>query len=403
MVKKCIMRGVVGKDLNEKEIKQFAKKVVNYIYENNYKKSIIVAKDNRVTGDYILNLLCGVLLSKGIEVNVVGVATTPELAWLTKRFKFDLGIMITASHNPSEYNGFKCFNSLGAMIELDDCKLKNFRRVEYAKEIDFSKFKELYLRDLKNQLNTSKIKCVFDCANGAGVDVVRKVFGKSKIIGADTSGKYVNKDCGSEHLDNIKAVCKRNKKIGFAFDGDADRVVAIDEFGNVVDGDKILYILATQLLGFGDKIVGTIVSSLGLEISLRRLGVTLVRERVGANYVNNRRVKENSMLAGEGCGHIFLNSNISDGVRVAIELINILNRTGLSFNQLLSGYKNTYKLTKDIDLSKVDEIAESEQVCKTMRVIVRKGETEPKLRIYIEGIDKVLVENKFEQLLQQFN
>ena len=266
---KCSLRGIVGKDLGERKIRKLAKQIVYYINANKYMKEVIFGKDNRLSSDYILSVIEGVLLANGISVYVIGVCTTPQLVFLTKKFKFGLGIMITGSHNSYEYNGFKIYNKLGDSIELEECKTKNYKSINYGSVIDIGKYKELYLRELKNRLNPNKIKCVFDCANGSSLEVVRKIFPKQQIIGVDTSGKETNNGCGSENLDKIKSICKRNKKIGFSFDGDGDRVIAIDERGNVIDGDKILYILASHRLNFGNKVVGTKISGLGLEISLK--------------------------------------------------------------------------------------------------------------------------------------
>lgn len=400
----CNFRGIVGKDFNEKEIKRFAKKVIHYINSNKYSKEIIIGKDNRRTGDYILSLLQSVLLAKGISVYVIGVCSTPELLYLTKKFKFNLGIMITASHNPYDYNGFKCFNRFGDLINIRQYEEKNYKSKDYGLVVDISKYKELYLRELKNELNPNKIQCVFDCANGASVKVVRKVFPKQYIIGADTDGRQINNGCGSQHLDKIKAICKCHKKIGFAFDGDGDRVIAIDEKGEVVDGDKILYILASQRLSFGDKVIGNKISGLGLEISLRRLGVGLIREKVGTKYIVDRMKQEQSVLGGESCGHVFISQQgASDGVRVAIELLNILNRTGLNFEQLLSGYKEVYQIMKSVDISDNENIDEVEEVTNNMRVIVRKSETEPKIRIFIEGSEKSIVDEKYSEIIKGLN
>lgn len=398
---KCNFRGIVGKDFDEKEIKNFGKQVVHYINSNKYSKEIIIGKDNRQTGDYILSLLESVLLARGISVYVIGVCTTPELLYLTKKFKFSLGVMITASHNSYEYNGFKCYDKLGELINIHEYEAKNYKRKDYGTIVNIGKYKELYLRELKNELNPNKIKCVFDCANGASLEVVRKLFPKQHIIGTDTSGKEINNGYGSQHLDKIKAVCKRHKKIGFAFDGDGDRVVAIDEKGKVVDGDKILYILASQRLSFGDKIVGTKITGLGLEISLRRLGVGLIREKVGTKYIVDRMKQDKIVLGGEACGHIFISQQgASDGVRIAIELLNILNRTGLSFEQLLSGYKEVYQIMKSVDIAGNENVVELEEVTNNMRVIVRKSETEPKIRIFIEGSEKAIVDKKCSEIIK---
>jgi phosphoglucosamine mutase len=401
MLLKYNLRGVVGEDFGEKEIRFFATYVISYIYTNKYNPSIIIAKDNRVSSDYILNLLDSILLQNGIEVNIVGISTTPELIYLTKKFKFSLGIMITASHNSCEYNGFKCFNSNGEMLDIQKQGIKHYRKKTYGRVVDVGKYKELYLRYLKNELNSNNIKCVFDCANGACVDVVRKIFPRQQIINVDKTGRLINHNCGSEHLENIIAICKKNKKIGFAFDGDGDRVIAIDEKGEVIDGDKILYILASQKLGFGDKVIGTQISSLGLEISLRRLGVCLARENVGAKYVARRMKKECALLGGESCGHIFLAKCESDGIAIVIELLNILNRTGLSFSQLLSGYKQMYKLMKSIDIDKVKNCKELELTDKECRLVVRRSATENVVRVFVEGEAKGVVEARMNDVVQR--
>lgn len=401
MLSKYNLRGEVGTDLKETHIKSYAKKIVGYIYQNKLNKSILVGKDNRLTSDYILNIISEVLLKYGVEINLIGVSTTPQLVYLTKRFKFDLGLMITASHNNYKCNGIKCFNSYGKMVDLQHMDFKIRIKPDYVKCVDLIKHREVYLCELKNRLNKNKLKCVFDCANGASVDVVRKIFPHHQIIGCDTSGIYINEGYGSEYLDKIISACKRNNKIGFAFDGDGDRVIAIDQTGEVIDGDKILYILATQMLGFGDKVIGTQISSLGLEIGLRRLGVTLIREKVGAKYVYRRMVKEGCILGGESCGHIFLNG-ISDGVGVAIEILNILNRTGFTFKELLRGYKQMYKFIKDVELKCVVNDAEFDQAVKDMHIVVRKSVTEDKLRIMVEGCDEKLTKIKFDQTVARY-
>ena len=401
MLSKYNFRGIVGVDLKENDVKQFAKKVVRYIYSNNLPRTIIMAKDNRESGDYLLSVASAVFTSCGIEVGWLGVATTPMLVYLTSRFKFGLGVMVTASHNPKEYNGFKVFNSCGEGVDVCDLDICCRALKKYTKIVDVGKLKEVYWRELKNGLNPNKIKCVFDCANGASVEIIRKVFPRHQMIGSDTSGKCINDNYGTQDLRNIQAVCKRYKKIGFAFDGDGDRVIAIDENGKVIDGDKILYILAMQNLGFGDRVVGTKLTSLGLEVSLRRLGVSLIRERVGAKYVARRMSAENIILGGESCGHIFLGYRVNDAVRTVIELLNILNRTGMTFEQLLSGYKQMFGLSKDINVEDVKKFNEIEKFNNDVRVVVRKSGTENVVRVFVEGESENKVKDKMQQVLKQ--
>lgn len=396
------LRGILGKDLRAKHIKKFSKNIINYIYENDYSKAVILGKDNRESSDYIASLIQTELLASGIKIFVIGETTTPQLIFLTRKFKFKIGIMVTASHNSSEFNGIKCFNQNGDMLDIDYNIYKKIKHAKYEKVIDISRYKELYLRKIKNELNPNKTKCIFDCANGVMVDVVKNIFPMHKIIGNDTSGKYINYDCGTEHLDKLKMLCKANGQIGFAFDGDGDRVIAIDKNGNTIDGDKILYILAKEYLGDGDKVVGTITTSLALQRALEKLNIKLIREKVGAKYVSRRMIKEKSLLGGESCGHIFTpKSNASDGVLVVIELLNILNRTGLEFDELLKEYPKTYKITNDLDIETISNTTEYQQSTNDMRIVIRQSTTEDKLRVLVEGFDESMVAIKYQQIIEK--
>lgn len=392
-------RGIVGVDLTENKIKQYAKGVANYIYSNKFAPTIIVGKDNRESSDYVLSVVKSVLLSSGISVCEIGVVSTPQLVNMTKRFNFDIGLMITASHNEPQYNGLKCFDISGQMIDIEECSTR-IKRNRYVKQIDIEKFKELYIRKLKNQLHENKIDCIFDCANGATIDIVRNIFPHHRIIGNDTTGKYINIGVGSENIDTLSTICKKNKKIGFAFDGDGDRVVAVDECGKVIDGDKILYILAQFYLKAGDKVIGTQISSIALEKSLENIGIKLLREKVGAKYVARRIRQENAILGGESCGHIFTPTSQSDGVRIAIEVLNILNMSGKTFEELLKGYIKTYTFVKNININQSLKVAEYVETTNDMMIVIRKSATEDKLRIYVEGSDEVLVQQKFEQVVK---
>ena len=394
------IRGIVGKGLTERDIKYFAKSVVEYIYKNNEILSVVIAKDNRLSGDYVLSVLQSELLKCGIGVYMLGVATTPALANITKQFRFSAGIMITASHNSYEYNGLKIFDKNGNVLRLCSdkkvCGLKKFGQV-----VDAKNFKELYIQELKHALGKNRTDCIFDCANGASTEIVREVFKGCQMIGTELSGKYINNGFGTENIDKLKSYCKRNNKIGFAFDGDADRVVAVDLDGEIIDGDKILYILATQKLRTGDKVVGTQLSSLALERALDRFGIELVRAKVGAKFVASKMQELDVKLGAEACGHVFDDVEYSDGVRVAIELINIINRTGKSFKQLLEGYESTYKFYKDIYIESDEKVLENDSVEDNVHVVVRKSLTEPKIRIFVEGFDKCKAQQKFEQIVDR--
>lgn len=400
MPKNYNLRGIVGKEFTCRDVKIFAKNIIQYINKNNITRSVVIGKDNRVSGDYVLSVLQSVLLENGISAYVLGIATTPELVYITKRFNFSVGIMVTASHNTWQYNGIKYYNNSGKYFDLKIFEyVTTLNANGYQKVFDIGNLKEVYIRSLKEKLNANKYRCIFDCANGAIVDVIRKVFPKHIIIGTDMSGKYINEDNGTQCLDNIIAICKHQKKIGFAFDGDGDRVIAIDIDGSLIDGDKILYIIATHQLTKGNSVIGTDVSSMALEKALAKKGIKLERSRVGSINVVNKMTDRNCALAGERCGHIFMNSlTISDGVLVAIELLNILNRTNMSFKELLNDYKDTYYIEKNIytDADVKEYIQESENV----RVVVRKSETEPLVRIVVESDKRDIAGRQMKTILK---
>ena len=396
------LRGVVGDGLDEKVVKNFAKNIIKYIYSHRLDKMIIIGKDNRVSGDYILSVINSKLISNRIKVFNVGEVSTPELAFLTKKLNFPIGVMITASHNSWEYNGVKCFDINGKDINITDCKSVVADKKKFEKIVDIRKYQDLYLRELKNLIKYKQVKCIFDCANGSTLDVVRKIFPKQKIIGNDKTGRYINEGFGTQNLNELCSLCKRNRCIGFAFDGDGDRVIAVDVDGNVIDGDKILYILATQYLYRGDRVVGTVLSNLGLELSLRRYGIGFVREDVGAQKVGDRVDVEGILFGAEPCGHIYFSKlGRFDGVAIAILLLNILDRTGLSFNDLLADYIQYYQVSVNLPM---ESVKESDKICinykclcensRGLRVVVRPSKTEPVLRVLVEADDLKNAENK---------
>ncbi len=396
------LRGIVGSELNERVINRFSKNLVNYIYTHKLNKSILIGMDNRISSDYIKSIIQTRVLSLGVKVLDIGVCSTSELVYMLRNFRASVGVMITASHNSYEYNGIKCFNLDGESVDITD---KDYRYVKkeriFEKVYDISKYKELYIRDLKNSLSKNNIKCIFDCANGATRDIVRRVFGKCKIIGADNSGRLINQFNGSDDLQNLISMCKRTKKIGFAFDGDGDRVVVISSEGNIIDGDKILYILATQFLFKGDVVVGTELTSLALEMSLKRLGIRLIREEVGIKHVCKRLKQTSSLMGGEPCGHIVIDKiGVADGVYIAILILNILNRTKLTLEQLLKDYQNNYQLCANIPLEYINtnDYTQLNVTTGTNRVVVRRSNTEPVLRVLVEGENKLSVLAQMQEI-----
>lgn len=371
--------GVVGKNLNENSIKNYAKYLVKRLKGSASCKKVLIAKDNRVSGDYIISVLCGVLLKNGIDVDVLDVVTSPCLVFLMNKFRYNAGVMITAGDKSAEYNGINIY--LNEKIEkvkteISGCNFKygKFKRVDNLTEV--------YLRKLKNELKC-KNKYIFDCGNGATTSFIRKLFSKNKLIGDDSSGEYINDNFGTQHIQTLLNVCKKTSNVGFAFNGDGTKVLAVDENGELIDCNKLAYILSKFYLCSNDTIgiIGT--SSLGLEVSLRRLGVNIVR--------NN-----NANVVIDATGEMILNKeNCGDGIWIALKLISILEQTKMTLAELLKEYKNYFEKRGDV----ISDKPLKEYSCKDLRVVLKR--VEDKVDIFVEGLNKKLVEEKFDEIVRE--
>lgn len=393
--------------------------------QNDHKDNVkvVVGKDTRVSGDMLEASLISGLMSVGCDVISVGVIPTPAVAYLIKKYEADCGVVISASHNPFEYNGIKFFNENG--YKLDD--EIEFKIEEYIDDIDKIEYyptgeklgKKIYLHNaqkdyveyLKSIVNEdlSGLKVVLDCANGAAFKVAPTVF---KELGAeviaihnDPDGININDKCGSTHPELLcEAVVKNGADLGLAYDGDADRLIAVNEQGQIVDGDHIMILGAIYLKKkeklAKDTLVVTVMSNIGLTIAAKEHGIELATTCVGDRYVLEEMVKSGYNLGGEQSGHmIFLDYNTTgDGVLSSLVLSSIVKEEKRKLSELASVMtkypqvlvnariknenKNKYMEIHEVkeEIEKIESLLHGEG-----RVLIRPSGTEPLVRVMLEG------------------
>ena len=379
---------------------------------------IIVGHDNRKSYADLYDGLSEGILSTGMNIIDIGFCVTPMTYFARELLGIKPSIMITASHNPKEYNGFKIcglgrdtiygdgIQELREFIEKGDFATSDVKGTVEPRDI-----RDDYINYIINKvkLGDRKLKVAIDCGNGVGSLFAEEIFTKLGCevlpVCCESDGDFPihHPDPSQEKymLDFEKFIVDNKCDIGLGFDGDADRVVAIDTDGEIIDGDKMLYILASQKLRAGDKAVGTSISGLGLESALNKLGIHLIRTKVGAREVASKMKEVEAILGAEPCGHVFNELEYSDGVSVAIELINILNRTRLALKQLLKNYVDAHRLCKDIELGCCEDIEDCDVYENGTHVVIRKSLTENKLRIFVESFDRGKAEQKFNEIVDR--
>ncbi len=377
-------------------------------------KKVIVGRDTRVSGDMLVCSLATGLTAGGCDVVDVGVLPTPAISYLTKKYGCDFGVVISASHNPPEYNGIKIFDNNGTKL----CDQKEQIAESFMASMHLAPSDQTgryihkdgltdYCAFLQNCTNTSLrgLKIALDCSNGATGVTAKTVFEKlgAKVFAffAHTDGRQINCGCGATNPHFLANKVKQlGCNAGFCFDGDGDRVVGIDEKGCVADGDKILYILAKHKLEqnkLDPKVVaGTFYTNVGIENGLKKLGITLLRCDVGDKYVSSLMRNKNLLLGGEQSGHIVMSEflNTGDGTLVALQLSKLL------FTQPLSKLADVRVfaqvsldvVTKDkmqvINNQKLWQVVTEQSESFDGRILVRASGTEPKVRILVESRDQ---------------
>ena len=389
------------------------------------KTKVIIGTDTRISKDLLSSALASGVMSVGGDVLDVGIVPTPAVAYLTKKHHADAGVVISASHNPMEYNGIKFFNSEGFKlddeIELEiERYLDNMDRIEadcshgklgrYILNHHIENEYRDFLLGFQN-MDFSGLNITLDCANGAAYKIAPDVFehlgATVHTINTMPDGCNINFNAGSTHIEGLVESVKKNKSdLGLAYDGDADRLIAVDENGDEVDGDRIMIICARYLKERGllkdDKLVVTVMSNLGLHVAARELGIGLEVTAVGDRYVLERMLEKGYSLGGEQSGHmIFLDYNTTgDGILSSLILADILKRSGKKLSelsQLMQIYpqvlinakvKNERKLEYKTDPKIQKEIQELDKKMDGRgRVLIRHSGTEPLVRVMLEGAD----------------
>ena len=398
-----------------------------------HRPKAIVGQDSRASGDFLEAAVVAGLTSAGVDVYRVGVLPTPAVAFLVKESGADLGVMISASHNPMPDNGIKFFakggdklaDSLESQIEArlgepwDRPTGLNVGRIIFDEGA-----KERYISHLLSTMSTklTGLKVIVDCANGAASSVAPNAYERAgatvTAISATPTGWNINENCGSTHLDNlISEVKKSGADIGIAHDGDADRCLLIASDGQIIDGDYILNILATDWLS-ADKlskktVVGTVMSNLGFIKSMESLGIKVEKTAVGDRYVLEKMLENDYTLGGEQSGHVIMRqfSNTGDGLLTALQVMQVVANSKKSLLELASVMKKYPQIlinVKDIAKEKLassvkikDAILESEkQLAGIGRVLVRASGTEPMVRVMVEANDLELAQKIADSLVQ---
>jgi phosphoglucosamine mutase len=391
------------------------------------KQTAIIAKDTRLSGYTLEPALVSGLTSAGMHVYTFGPLPTNGLAMLTKSMKANMGIMITASHNPHHDNGLKLFGPDGMKLsDKIEKKIENLIDKNIKKNLSnpekLGRVKRLesgtkdYLKILKKnfskEFNLRGLRIVIDCANGAGYkagpELLRSLGAKVISIGINPNGLNINNNCGSTYPNKIKfAVKKNNAHLGISLDGDADRIIMCDEKGNIIDGDQIIAALATRwknkkMLKGG--VVGTLMSNYGLEKFFKSEKIKFIRANVGDRYVKEKMKKNNFNLGGEQSGHIILGkfATTGDGLLVALEVLFAI-RKGKKASDFFNKFQKTPQILKNISV-KDKEIIKNIEVKKSIkiaeklikgqgRILVRKSGTESKIRVMAESNNKELLNN----------
>ncbi|MDD3168354.1 MAG: phosphoglucosamine mutase [Eubacteriales bacterium] len=439
------VRGVANSELTPELAFNLGKAGAYVLSKDQQRPVVLIAKDTRISGDMLEDAISAGILAMGGNVIKAGVLPTPAAAYLVKYYKADAGVVISASHNPFEYNGIKFFNGEGFKLdddiedEIEDIILRNIDVNSHITGDRLGRCLEaeedaltLYADFLKSTIDTNLngFRLVIDCANGASYRVAEKVF---RELGAEVTAIYnepnglnINEKCGSTHPDELqRTVLSTNADLGLAFDGDADRLIAVDELGRLIDGDKMIYICARMLKERdqlpGDLVTATVMSNIGFHRAIDSIHCKVETTQVGDRYVLESMLKTGCTIGGEQSGHIiFLNhTTTGDGILSALQLIKAIKASGEKpsvladevtiYPQVLKNAKikneNKKKYMTDPEIS--SEIKRLEEIMAGEgRVLIRPSGTEPLVRVMIEGKDigqiTKLAENLASLLTKRF-
>lgn len=431
------VRGIANKELTV-ELAMNLGKAGAYVLtkENAHKPTILVGCDTRISGGMLANALMAGICSVGADAVYAGVVPTPAIAYLTKHYGYDAGVVISASHNPAEYNGIKFFSGTGYKLsdlledEIEESMRMNSAELpmplggqvghityKYDAKDDYVEFAKSLI-----SLDLSGLKIVVDTAEGAAYYTAEKTLrglgAEPVMLHNNPDGVNINLNCGSTHMEELrKKVLEEKADLGIAFDGDADRMLAVDELGNMVDGDQIMAICGLHMKNQGklknNTIAATVMSNLGFFQMGVREGINIEQTKVGDRYVLERMLEKGYNLGGEQSGHvIFLDENTTgDGLLSALHLLEVITATGRKLSDLASVMKVLPQALVNARVSNIKkeyymdnkEIAEAiadleARFAGAGRVLIRPSGTEPLVRVMIEGNDQEFIEKEAKAL-----
>ena len=427
------IRGIAGESLTADLSFKVGKALGKLLTEKKDHPKVVIGRDTRISCDMIEHALTAGLTSTGVNVMTVGTIPTPAIAYLTKTIETDSGIMISASHNPYQDNGIKIFGPDGFKLtdeqelEIESLidnseKIKNASFEKIGKVYGGNELTQKYIQHIKQSItgDLSDIKIALDCANGATTGVAPFIFGDLEAdietIGCQPNGVNINDNVGSTKIETISEFVKENNvDVGFAFDGDGDRVLAIDANGNIVDGDKIMFILAKHLKEQGElkdnMVVSTVMSNIGFYKAIEENGLQSVKTAVGDRYVVEEMRKNDYSLGGEQSGHIVLMNyaTTGDGILTAVKLANIIKTSGKSLEELASEVSiypqklvNIKVIDKKTAMEDSEILSECEKVEKELegngRILLRASGTENLIRVMVEASSDELTDKYCEQV-----
>lgn len=408
---------------------------VGWYYGREHKAKIVIGKDTRRSSYMFEYALVAGLTASGADVCLLHVTTTPSVSYVTRTEEFDCGIMISASHNPFYDNGIKVINGKGHKLEAEvEEKIEAYIDGEIGelplavkenigRTTDYSAGRNRYIGYLISLATRSfeNVRVGLDCSNGSAFMIAKSVYdalgAKTYVINNEPDGTNINRDCGSTHIEVLQEFVKEKKlDIAFAYDGDADRCIAVDEKGNVVDGDLILYICGKYLKENGrlngDTIVTTIMSNLGLYKACDKIGLKYEKTAVGDKYVYENMVNNNFSLGGEQSGHIIFSKHATtgDGILTSLMIMEVMLEKKTSLSKLAEPVKIYPQLLKNVRVADKKTARENPEVVKAVdavatalgddgRILVRESGTEPVIRVMVEAATDELCDKYVMQVV----
>ncbi len=414
---------------------------LGWYYGKNHKAKVAIGKDTRRSSYMFEYSLVAGLTASGADAYLLHVTTTPSVSYVVKSEDFDCGIMITASHNPFYDNGIKVINGLGYKIEAEveaqieayiDGEIEELpfaKRENIGRTVDYAMGRNRYIGHLISLATRSfkDIRVGLDLANGSATTIAKGVFdalgAKTFVMSNEPNGLNINTDCGSTHIEHLqKFVVDNNLAVGFAYDGDADRCLAVDEKGNLVDGDKIMYLCGRYMKEQGqlnnNTVVTTVMSNIGLYKALDKVGLAYEQTKVGDKYVFENMMQNNHALGGENSGHIIFSkhSMTGDGILTSLKIMEVMLEKKLPLSELLKDMQTYPQVLKNVRVKDKKEAREDAEVQEAVRkgeaklagdgrILLRESGTEPVIRVMAEASSMELcneVVDDIVKVLQKF-